>query len=225
MAPLDYVSAGQITALVPSAISPNNGVYYATVVVTNNNVASNAVTVYTSNTAPGVFANPVAVGAAAAEHADGSQLNSGSPANIGDTIVVFAGGLGAVTPSIVPDGGAASSNPLSNVNDQTLTIDFSGVTCAALDTGQFPGCALIPFAGLTPTAAGLYQINTPVPVDTTTGASSYFDVSTYDGYTSFATISVAGGFSAERAHIVTKRLERNKTRARKAGSKPRAAQR
>ena len=231
-APLDYVSAGQIIALVPSAISPNNKVqpvYYATIVVTNNNVASNPVTVYTSNTAPGVFANPVAVGAAAAEHADGSQINSGSPPHIGDTIVVFAGGLGAVTPPIVPDGAAAPSSPLSNVNDQKIYVDFSQTTCAALDTSTFSNCALIPFAGLTPTAAGLYQINTPVPSGTPTTTPptpDFFDVSTSDAYTSFATISVAGGFSAaERAQIATKRLGRNKSRARKAESKPRVTQR
>ncbi len=105
LAPLDYVSATQIIAQVPSSVSPGNSQFYAVVQVTNNNVASNAVTVYTSNTAPGVFANPVAVGTAAVQHGNYAPVTAASPAAANETIIIYTGGLGAVTPPIVPDGG------------------------------------------------------------------------------------------------------------------------
>jgi uncharacterized protein (TIGR03437 family) len=212
-APLDYVSATQIIAQVPSTISPSNNVYYATIVVTNNNVASNPVTVYTSNTAPGVFANPVAVGAAAAEHADGSLISSGSAPKAGDTIVVFMGGLGAVNPPIVPDGGPAIGFPPGNiVTDLNVSVDFSYVFSNSL-----------PFIGATPTTAGLYQIDVVVP--TGTPASNFLDVGTTDGYTSMTTIAVGGTTGAARAPLAEQRLKaRNKTRT-KADLKPRVRQR
>ena len=54
-APIFYVTPGQISVLVPQAVTPDDGIENATVQVINNNVASNAVTVYTNYTAPGVF--------------------------------------------------------------------------------------------------------------------------------------------------------------------------
>ena len=53
-AALYYVSAGQIEALVPSSISPNNNAFYPRrSQVTNGSATSNPVTVYTANSAPG----------------------------------------------------------------------------------------------------------------------------------------------------------------------------
>ncbi len=142
----------QIIALVPSAISPNNNVYYATIVVTNNGVASNPVTVYTSNTAPGVFANPVAVGAAAAQHGNYSLITDANPAAINETIIIYTGGLGAVNPPIVPDGGPAIGSPYNLVTDLNVSVDFGYVFSTDL-----------PFIGATPTTSGLYQIDAVVP--------------------------------------------------------------
>ncbi len=209
LAPLDYVSPTQIIALVPSSISPNNGVYYATIQVTSNNTKSNQVTVYTSNTAPGVFASPVAIGPAAAEHGNYAVISAANPANINETIIIYCDGLGAVTPAVVPDGAAAPSNPPSTVNDPNLTVDFSGTDAA------YP----VPFAGLTPTTAGLYQIDVAVPSGSP--ANTYVDVGTTDGYTSQATMSIAGGTSAvAKAQALKTRLARNKGRAKKSGFQP-----
>jgi uncharacterized protein (TIGR03437 family) len=214
-APLDYVSAGQIIALVPSAISPNNSVYYATIIVTNNGVASNPVTVYTSNTAPGVFANPVAVGAAAAQHGNYNLITNANPAVINETIIIYTGGLGAVNPPIVPDGGPAIGFPPGNiVDDQNVFVDFSSVVSASL-----------PFVGATPTTSGLYQIDAVVPPGT--AVTNFLDVTTTDGYTSMATIAVAAGTTgAARAGLAKERLQaRNRIRAKKADVKSRATQR
>jgi uncharacterized protein (TIGR03437 family) len=213
-APLDYVSAGQIIALVPSAISPNNNVFYATVVVSNNNVASNAATVYTSNTAPGVFTNPVAVGAAAAQHGNYNLITSANPAATNETIIIYTDGLGAVNPPIVPDGGPAIGAPTYNiVNDQNVFVDFSQVVSNNL-----------PFVGATPTTAGLYQIDAVVPPGTF--PLNFLDMGTTDGYTSMATIAVGGGASgAIKAPSAEKRLQaRVRTRAKKTALKSRVPQ-
>jgi len=180
-APLDYVSPTQIVALVPSSVTPPSA-YYATIQVMNNGSPSNTVTVYTNYTAPGVFAQPTAIGPAAAQHGDYSLISSTSPANPGEVITLYAAGLGSVTPAIVPDGGAASSNPLS-YTDESIYMDFSGVVASTID-----------FAGLTPTAAGLYQINVAVPSGTSSNA--YVDVSTLEGVTSEATLSINSGTSS-----------------------------
>jgi len=216
-APLDYVSPTEIIALVPSSISPANNVYYATVQVSSNNVPSNAVTVYTSNTAPGVFANPVAVGAAAAEHGSNyTVISESNPAQINETIIVYLAGLGAVDPPVTPDGAAAPSNPLSAATDPNIFVDFSGVQAV------YP----LPFAGLTPTAAGLYQINVPIP--TGTPSNVYVDISTSDGYASQATLSVAGTGSAvakavDSSRKAQQRLSRRRTQ-KKAGFRARTNQ-
>jgi hypothetical protein len=90
------------------------------------------------------------------------------------------------------------------VTDPNLFVDFGGVDA------QYP----LPFAGLTPTLAGLYQLQFPVPAGAP--SLSYVDISTTDGYTSQATMTIAGGSSAvEKAQELQKRLARNKTRAKK----------
>jgi uncharacterized protein (TIGR03437 family) len=216
-APLDYVSPTEIVALVPSSISPDNNVYYATLQVSSNNATSNAVTVYTSDTAPGVFANPIAVGAAAAEHAaDYSVISESNPAQINETIIVYLAGLGAVDPPVTPDGAAAPSSPLSVATDPNIFVDFSGVQAVSP----------LPFAGLTPTAAGLYQINVPIP--TGTPSNVYVDISTTDAYASQATLSVAATGSAVAKAVssrqVEQRLSRRRAQKKKAGFRARTNQ-
>ncbi len=179
--PLDFVSATQIIALVPASVTPPNA-YYATIQVMNNGAPSNKVTVYTNYTAPGVFASPIAVGPAAAQHGDYSVISSTNPAKPGEAITLYAAGLGSVTPAIVPDGAAAPSNPLSHT-DESIYVDFSGVNAPS-----------ITFAGLTPTTAGLYQINVAVPSGTNN--NPYVDVSTPEALTSQATLSINSGASS-----------------------------
>ncbi len=206
-APLDFVSPTQIVALVPSSITPPSA-YYATVQVLNNGSPSNTVTVYTNYTAPGVFAQPTAVGPAAAQHGDYSLISSTSPANPGEVITLYAAGLGSVTPAIVPDGGAASSNPLS-YTDESVYVDFSGVVAPTVD-----------FAGLTPTAAGLYQINVAIPSGTSN--NPYVDVSTPEAVTSQATLSVNSGTSSA---VAKKSVSARAAGARRARSKARSEKR
>jgi len=174
-APLFYVSPTQITAMVPYSIS---GANYATVSVSNNGTASKTVTMYVRNSSPGVFSLAQSgVGQAAAEHGDYSVISSSNPAHTGETVTIYVGGLGAVNPA-VQSGSAAPSNPPSSVTGGVL-VTFNGITAST------PA-----FAGLTPTAAGLYQINVAVPSGLQAGDAT-IDVVTAEGSTAAATLSVA----------------------------------
>jgi uncharacterized protein (TIGR03437 family) len=186
-APLYYVSPGQIEALVPDSFVPNNRQVFATIQVMNNNALSNPVTVFTANTAPGVFALAGnGIGPAAAQDANAGFTTTGTnnPANISDTILVYETGLGTVFPT-VPVGSAAPSSLLSYTVAPVL-VDFGGVL-APQPT----------FAGLTPTAAGLYQIDVTIPAGAGSGAT-YVDIRTPDAYTSQATINILGSNGSAR---------------------------
>jgi uncharacterized protein (TIGR03437 family) len=190
-APLIDVQPGQIAALVPATISPSapNNAPYATVVVTNNGVPSNPVTVFTSETAPGVFSigSLAAVGPAAAQHANFTLIGAsspGTPAVVGEKVVIYVAGLGAVSPP-VPVGTAAPSDVLSRATTQFLTLDF------CCDSSSNPVFTTVDFAGLTPTTAGLYQVNVGIP--SFSGPNDvYVELSTQEGTTSEATLNISG---------------------------------
>ena len=108
-APLYYVSATQINALVPySTQGPT-----ATVVVQNGSTNSNTVIVPVAATAPGIFSlDWSGTGAGAVEHTNFSVVNAASPASRGETVLLFLSGLGTVTPT-VNDGYPSNANNLS----------------------------------------------------------------------------------------------------------------
>lgn len=178
-APLLYVSSTQINLLVPFATSEP----FATFQVTNNNVASNSVTVYTNLTAPGVFTLPSldgvtytpGIGPAAVLHLDYSVVTSENPAAPGETLVLYLTGLGAVTPP-VSDGAAGPSSPPSAANESG-SIGVDVYDASGVDTG-----ATVSFAGLAPGFAGVNQINFVVPMSAASGMG-YVDVSTNEAYT------------------------------------------
>jgi uncharacterized protein (TIGR03437 family) len=204
-APLVYVTPTQIAAVVPQAIDPSS-VYYATIVVTNNNTPSNPVTVYTNYTSPGLYATSNGgVGPAAAELSNYSLLTASNPANIGSTVLFYATGLGQVSPAVA-DGAAAPSNPLAYATD----------TDAVFIGGQPEN---IIFDGLTPGLAALYQVNATV-VQGTPGGTEFSDLSTPDGYTSETTIQVGGGTGSARSRTegLQAHARKQTTRARRAPS-------
>src|ERR1019366_2731536 len=94
-APIYYVSPKQLAAIVPYGVVGS----VAKVQVFNNNVASNAVTEWISNTAPGVLTQSSnGLGYGDVIHLDGTLVNAQSPAQIGETVSVYLTGLGAVNP-------------------------------------------------------------------------------------------------------------------------------
>jgi uncharacterized protein (TIGR03437 family) len=84
------------------------------------------------------------------------------PAKVGDTITIYCTGLGQTNPVGVT-GAAATSSPLQSISN--VTISFGGLfTGNPITTNAF-------FAGLTPTAVGLYQVNVTIPAGVPTGAA------------------------------------------------------
>lgn len=177
-APLYYVSPTQVSAIVPYAVT--SGV--AQIQVVNDGAASNTVTMAVGATAPGVFSVPPGgLGYGAVLHQDGTLVTTSNPAQPGETVSVFATGLGAVNP-LVADGAAGPSSTLSQTTG-TIAADVSGTT------------AKVTFAGLAPGLAGLYQVNVTIPTGLTAG-DNYLDISGPDSYTQEVLISVAGASSS-----------------------------
>ena len=97
---------------------------------------------------PGIFV-PV--------YPDGTPVDSKKPAGAGDILVVYANGLGPVSPSVAT-GAQAPSPAATTTSSPTVTI--GGVN------------AEVQFSGLTPGLVGLYQINVKIPAGVTTGAAT-----------------------------------------------------
>ncbi len=126
----------------------------ADVMVTANGVTAVVTQVNISTSAPGVFKVDATHGAI--EHgADYSAVTPGHPAAPGEIVLVYATGLGTVTPA-VSDGASAPLKPLSTT-DQSPTVTIGGQAAEVL------------FSGLAPGKVGLYQLNVRVPKNAPAG--------------------------------------------------------
>ena len=156
--PLFYTSYGQINCQIPTDAPTGTALLQ---VKRTDGQASNLVSVDIGSRAPrllrfnigdyGAIVNgqdgsyPLPVGAI-----PGSNTHAASP---GDTLIIYAVGLGDTSP-FVATGAAAPSSPLARVTG-TPTVNFGG---------GIGGAVAIPdFAGLSPSSAGLYQINVQIP--------------------------------------------------------------
>ncbi len=101
-------------------------------------------------------------------------VSASAPAARGEFISVYLTGLGAVAPS-VSDGSAAPGNPPAKATGPV-----------AVYIGGQP-VSNVSFAGLTPTLAGLYQLNIQIPDTASSGAQS-LAVQTNEGFTDMVTI-------------------------------------
>jgi uncharacterized protein (TIGR03437 family) len=138
-------SADQISLQVPFEL---DGQAEAEIVVNNNGVISQAETVQIA-TAPALFTTASSgVGPGAFLHGNGNALiTASSPAAAGEVILIYATGLGAVSPSVASgDAASGAANVTGNV---TVTI------------GGQP--AQWQYAGAAPGWVGLYQLNVVVP--------------------------------------------------------------
>jgi uncharacterized protein (TIGR03437 family) len=112
--------------------------------------------------APGVFL--LSDGAAAVEHSsDYSLVTPSNPAHAGEVIIVYATGLGKVSPPVVS--GVAATGP-SSVVPACGSFGFVQSTAPYL-TGS------ILYAGLTPGFVGLYQLNIQLPQSLTPGTAQF----------------------------------------------------
>jgi uncharacterized protein (TIGR03437 family) len=174
-APLYYVTPTQLSAIVPYGVT--SGV--AQVQVINNGVASNTVTMEIAVTAPGVLTQSQnGLGYGDAVHQDGSLVTPKNPAQIGETVLLFLTGLGAVNPTIA-DGAAGPTLQLSSAVSK-IQAYIGGVA------------ATLSYSGLAPQLGGLYQINLTVPSGVTAG-DNILDIAGPDADTSVCLISIGGG--------------------------------
>jgi uncharacterized protein (TIGR03437 family) len=189
-APVYYTSAGQVNFVVPFAVQPGP----ATVTLTYNGVSSNTVSTTVVAQAPRILFFPLTVGgqsyryAIAVNASDGSfpipttpGLNS-HPAKLGDTLTIYALGLG-LTDKSVADGAASPTSPLANAPVSYITI--GGGFYYPVQDGS------ITFAGLAPGFVGLYQINMTIPQDAPVGSTIALQLHQPNGFSNQVYIAIS----------------------------------
>jgi len=146
-APLIYVSATQISAMVPYGI----GISSTQIQVTYQGVASDPVQKSVAMSAPGIFtADSSGIGQAAMTNADGSYNSTSNPATPGSYVTFYITGEGQTDPP-GSDGNVAAGT--ANVN-LPVTVQVAGRTAQVLYAGSAPG-----------NVNGFAQINAVIPAD------------------------------------------------------------
>jgi uncharacterized protein (TIGR03437 family) len=181
-APLLFVSPGQINAQVPWEVAPPDGASAnVSMVVNRGSLSSAATSVPLTSAAPGLFTiggtQAVAINSDSSIAAPTGSITgiTTRPARPGDTIVVYATGLGAVTPAVQT--GHDSSDQLRR------TVGMPVVTIGGVS-------AQVPFSGLTPQFPGVNQLNVVIPANVAAGSSVPVMIQ-LNGITSQATIAVS----------------------------------
>ena len=124
--------------------------------------AGNLIYVDIAAQAPQFFLVPGTGGYAITTPGGALTGNSSNPVKVGDTIVIYAIGLGATSPSVA-SGTASPTSPLADVPGTTKV-------CFGLETPFYQApCATAFFSGLTPNFVGLYQINLTIPSGVASG--------------------------------------------------------
>ncbi len=136
--PLFYVANGQINAQLPADASGDLTLQ----VETASGSAEIPVTV--ADAAPAIFQGGVL-------HMNGTPVGDASPVKPGETLMIFATGLGALERPL-PAGQAAPQSPPLRASSPVI-VELGDIRVSPL------------FAGLTPGFAGLYQVNVVVPAD------------------------------------------------------------
>ena len=149
LAPLYYVSPGQINAQIPFATATGA----QPVTVTVNGLESNTITVPVAASAPGIFLYNGNY--AVAQNANYSIIGPNNPTTEGNVIIVYATGEGAVS-NQPATGAAAPASP---------TAQASLVVTATIGGKNAP----VQYAGLSAGFVGLLQVNLQTPTGLTAG--------------------------------------------------------
>jgi uncharacterized protein (TIGR03437 family) len=174
--PLLYVSNTQVNVAIPFNIQTNTS---QQLVVLRGNAVSVPVSLAVFASEPSILS---ASGSGSGQGlifnaVTGTRADTNAPAGAGDYLVMYALGLGAVTPNLAIADGTPSSPYEYAVGPVTVTI------------GGVPATVL--FAGLTPGYVGLYQVNVMMPTGVTPGSQVP------------VTVSVAGKSGAGNITIAT----------------------
>jgi uncharacterized protein (TIGR03437 family) len=159
---VDFISPGQVNALVPSNVATG----MQPVTVTVGSLTSAAYNIAVNAVEPGLDAPPSfnvgGVEYAVALFADGTFVLpvgaipglTSRPAKAGDEIVLYGIGFGPVSPNIPAGQLVEQANSLASF---AMSIGGQAVTN-------------VPYAGLSPNYTGLYQLNVVVPANAGNGA-------------------------------------------------------
>jgi uncharacterized protein (TIGR03437 family) len=155
-APLLYVSAEQVNAIVPYEIA---GASSALVELLFGQAISNSVTLPVALSAPGIFsANASGTGPGAILDTNYNLVSASNPTSPGAIIQIYATGEGQTTPPGVDGKLAATMLPLPSPN-QTASVLIGGLPANILYIGAAPGLV-----------AGALQVNAQVPPGVASGA-------------------------------------------------------
>lgn len=151
-APLLYVSPTQINVMIP----PNEIAGNVPLHVVRQSTQGPSVTIALATAAPALFVSSDRFALAQDYNAGYALATSSTPAQPGDLVILYATGLGG-------------TQPLPGIGEipQTAAM-INGFAAGALQVllnGKPLDPATIPYAGLTPGFAGLYQINFYIPGD------------------------------------------------------------
>ena len=173
-APLLYVSATQINAIVPFAL---NGVFQTQMTVSNYGTASTALDLVVAPTSPALFTTTqTGTGQGAILNVNGSVNSSSNPAPADSIIVLYATGGGETAPAGVTGNITPADGPFKLVPGVTVTV------------GGVPGTVL--FAGTAPGfVEGALQINVQMSASVPSGAQPV--VMTVGGVNSQTGVTVA----------------------------------
>ena len=147
-APLYFVSAGQINLQVPFVLPTGT----ATIQVYRGGMAGVARTVNVGLYSPGIFLLDSA-GTGAIFHGDFSVVTATAPARAGETVVIYATGLGPVS--------AAAISGVPAALNRTTTVP--SVSIGGVNVNN------VAYSGLAPGLVGVYQLNVAIPSGLTPG--------------------------------------------------------
>lgn len=177
-APLFFVSERQINIQVPMGLAEDT----ATVTVHSGGRSSHPARARMGPSSPGVFSviTPESFYSGIVIHADGSLVTGADPALRGETVVIFATGLGQTEPS-VESGRAYPAEPVPSLTDPSIAVYFGGQ----------PGT--VRYAGGTPGFAGLQQVNVTIPSNAPIGLNVPVAIATSNAFHDQTDIPVSGG--------------------------------
>lgn len=156
-APLTYVSASQINAVVPYGLAPGGT---APVTVQYQNQSTPPFTANVQAVAPAIFSADLSGHGPGAILNSDYSLNSGvKPAAIGSVVMIYATGGGVTNPPSADASPAPSAEPFARLV-APVSVTIGGVAAQVLYAGGSPGLV-----------SGLTQINAIVPPGVTPGPS------------------------------------------------------
>ncbi len=172
LAPLFYVSSGQINVQVPYEVA-TAGTTAISIQVAG--AESDRIGVSVLPGTPGIFQIP-GTAQAIVVNQDGNLNSPQAPAPRGTVVTIYATGQGAVSPPVETGKGAALS-PLSGASNVTAMV------------GGMPARVL--FGGMTPGFVGLLQVNAEIPAGVTPGPAVQIQIGAAGGVSqAAATIAV-----------------------------------